>query len=56
MFLKIPEEWNLHQPVHKPTPLAISSTLNSPSTNEYGGSMFLQHASNLPPGYTASHP
>jgi hypothetical protein len=56
MFLNIPEEWNLRQSVHKPTPFAISSNLDSPSTSEYGGSMFLQHASNLPPGYTAPHP
>jgi len=34
MFLNIPEEWNLHQQVHKPKPLAISSSLNSPSTNK----------------------
>jgi len=43
MFLNITEEWNLHQPVHKPTLLAFSSSLISPSTNECGGSMFLQN-------------
>ena len=61
MLLNILEEWNLHQPVNNPTPLAFSSSLNSPSTNktsnyEYGGSMFLQIFCNLPPGYRGSHP